>query len=199
MTATLILGQVEVTDTLAGYREYNEHSGELVGSVNYQTVSVNKFRTDACWLQLDYLDGTPSDRRYLQLHSIEHGLRATIPLSIPCDPYDFAGLSHRVALGNLPTMFLYDTVKGGIGIADEIFRAFPQFVESATTILGNCVCESSCPRCIQMPRCPDQNEQLDRGDGLELAQRLLTLFAGLAEGLDTKTMEWLSQEPAKRE
>lgn len=198
LEATLLLGRVEVTDTLAGYKEYDERSGELVDSVSYQAASVNKYRTDSCWLQLNFQDASSAERRFLQLHSLEHGLRATIPLGIPCDPYDFAGLSKKVGLGGLPTMILYDTVKGGIGIAEEIFRAFPEFLQSSIQLLGKCRCESSCPRCIQIPRCPEYNEQLDRGAGLELANRLISLFASLPESLRPETMEWLSQEPPER-
>jgi len=198
LEATLILGQVEVTDTLAGYKEYDERSGELVDNVNYQTVNASKYRTDCCWLQLNFQDDTSPERRFLQLHSLEHGLRATIPLRIPCDPYDLAGLSNRAWAEGLPTMFLYDTVKGGIGIAEEIFRVFPEFVQSSIQVLGNCRCESSCPRCIQIPRCPEYNEQLDRGEGVRLANRLISLFASPPESLRPETMEWLSQEPEQR-
>lgn len=191
LEATLFLGQVEVTDTLAGYKEFDERTGELVDNVNYQTDSVSKYRTDSCWLQLKFEDASAPERRFLQVHSLEHALRATIPLGIPCDPYDIAGLSQRAGAGGLPSMFLYDTVKGGIGIAKEIFRVFPELLQSSVRALESCRCESSCPRCIQIPRCSEHNEQLDRAAGLELANSLIDLLSSPPQLLNQDTMEWV--------
>jgi DEAD/DEAH box helicase domain-containing protein len=199
LEATIILGQVEVTDNLTGYREYDERTGELVAQETYSTASVSRFRTDACWLQFKFSNDVPSDQQFLQIHSVEHALRAVVPLVVPCDPYDFAGVSHRVGLAGLPTVFLYDTVKGGIGIAEQVFKDLPELAVSAHRLADGCRCENSCPRCIQIPRCFTYNEQLDRKEAIKLISGLEVLFGHLPETLNVQEMSWLSQEPPARE
>jgi len=191
LEVSLMFGSVEVTDTLTGYREYDEKTGELVDDHPYDTHSVKRFRTDACWLSLDRRTGARPDERYTQLHSLEHAVRAIVPLAIPCDPFDMSGLSLMRGPFEEPTFYLYDAVAGGIGIAEAISQDLPRMLDSARMLLAGCTCESSCPRCIQIARCAEDNDNLSRHAGLDLLEGLASLLTKAPKTFDPRTMQWL--------
>jgi DEAD/DEAH box helicase domain-containing protein len=189
LEASLYFGKVEVTDTLVGYKEYDEKSGEVVDVVQFDAASVKKYRTDSCWLELDVQDGRSPEQLFSEVHSLEHAMRVMVPLAIPCDPFDLAGLTTKGGSGS-PTIYIYDAVRGGIGISREIFAGFPVLLGSARAVLADCSCEKSCPRCIQLTRCEHYNESLDRADGLRLVDELIELTAGSPAKLDIDHFEW---------
>ncbi len=47
-----------------------------------------------------------------------------------------------------PTLFLYDHVPGGIGLAPRIFEAREELLHRARSLVLDCGCESGCPGCI---------------------------------------------------
>lgn len=192
LQVSLMFGPVEVTDTLTGYREYDEKTGELVEDHQYNSFTVKRFRTDACWLSLDRRSGVRRDECYRQVHTLEHAIRAIVPLAVPCDPFDLSGLSLMTGPYEAPTFYLYDAVAGGIGIAQSVSTDLPRLLRSARALLEGCDCQSSCPRCIQIPRCSQDNDELDRGAGLDLLGALDRLLARPSRRYDPKTMQWLS-------
>jgi DEAD/DEAH box helicase domain-containing protein len=187
----LFFGRVEVSDHLTGYREYDERTEELVDDVEYDSQQVKSYRTDAIWieLQIELQDATEGSSLYRCAHSLEHALKQTAPLMIPCDPFDLAGLTQRLSDGR-PKLYVYDAVKGGIGIAREIFADFPRLVEMARALMEGCQCEDRCPRCILVSRCYDPSGELDRRDGAMLASRLQLVLAAAPERFDPDTYEW---------
>jgi DEAD/DEAH box helicase domain-containing protein len=183
----LFFGKVEVSDHLAGYREYDERTDELVEDFPYDSVQVKSYRTDAVWVELQCGPGLGS--LYRAAHSLEHGLKATAPLMIPCDPFDLAGLTQKQSDGR-PKLYIYDAVKGGIGISREVFGDFRKLVQMARSLMDGCQCENRCPRCILMSRCHDPSAELDRHDGASLASILLDLLNRPPERFDPATYEW---------
>jgi len=149
------------------------------------------YRTDAIWieLQIELQDATEGSSLYRCAHSLEHALKQTAPLMIPCDPFDLAGLTQRLSDGR-PKLYVYDAVKGGIGIAREIFADFPRLVEMARALMEGCQCEDRCPRCILVSRCYDPGGEVDRRDGAMLASRLQRVLAAAPERFDPDTYEW---------
>jgi DEAD/DEAH box helicase domain-containing protein len=186
-----MFGSVEVTDTLTGYREYDEKTGELVEDHPYETNSVKTFRTDACWLSVDRRIGVKPDEVYRELHSLEHATRAIVPLTVPCDPFDLSGLTMREGPLGEPAFYLYDAVAGGIGIAEAVSQDLPRMLAAARVLLEGCSCDSSCPRCIQITRCTEDNERLDRHSGLRLLEALAGLVDRESKIFDPSTMQWL--------
>ncbi len=182
----LFFGKVQVSDHLTGYREYDDRTDELVDEVEYDSAQVKSYRTDAVWVEFH---GAALGSDYRAAHSLEHGLKATAPLMIPCDPFDLAGLTQRQSDG-LPKVYVYDAVKGGIGISREIFRDFQKLVEMARTLMAGCQCDNRCPRCILMSRCHDPTAELDRHDGASLAASLLDLLGRPPERFDPESYEW---------
>jgi DEAD/DEAH box helicase domain-containing protein len=186
---TVFFGRVEVTDRLVGYKEYDEKTGDVVDEVTYAAVQSKTYRTDSCFFEVEFQDGRPPDQQVIGVHSVEHAVRAIVPLAIPCDPFDVAGLTVKGGLG-APTSYIYDAVRGGIGISRAAFASFPELLDAARRVLSDCSCKAACPRCIQIPRCEHYNENLDRHIGTTLVDDLLPLVQSEGEVLDLATMGW---------
>jgi DEAD/DEAH box helicase domain-containing protein len=155
----------------------------------YSAASIASYRTDACWLEVADHEAVAGGN-YVQVHSLEHGLRATVPLAIPCDPYDLAGLTIRSGSMGHPTFYLYDAVKGGIGISAAIYQNILELLAASRGIFTECKCRKSCPRCIQLPRCPEDNDFTDRSEGLRLVEMLTDVMSESPELLNPQTLEW---------
>ena len=47
-----------------------------------------------------------------------------------------------------PTLYLYDSQPGGIGLAERIFEVLPDLLAQARATLEACPCRSGCPTCV---------------------------------------------------
>jgi ATP-dependent helicase YprA (DUF1998 family) len=50
--------------------------------------------------------------------------------------------------GYRPTLFLYDALPGGVGLARRIFERAEDLLTRAAHLIGSCACKSGCPACI---------------------------------------------------
>jgi DEAD/DEAH box helicase domain-containing protein len=50
--------------------------------------------------------------------------------------------------GYRPTLFLYDALPGGVGLARRIFERAEDLLSRAARLIGGCACKSGCPACI---------------------------------------------------
>ncbi|MBS2034317.1 DEAD/DEAH box helicase [bacterium] len=50
-----------------------------------------------------------------------------------------------------PTLYLYDSIPGGMGLASQLYDLFPEVLEQACQMLENCACEDGCPSCVGPP------------------------------------------------
>ncbi len=51
-----------------------------------------------------------------------------------------------------PTLYLYDSIPGGMGLASQLFDLFPDVLEHACQMLEGCACEDGCPGCVGPPQ-----------------------------------------------
>jgi DEAD/DEAH box helicase domain-containing protein len=47
-----------------------------------------------------------------------------------------------------PTLFLYDALPGGVGLARRIYERTEELMERAARLIAHCPCKSGCPACI---------------------------------------------------
>ena len=65
------------------------------------------------------------------------------------DPRDIASLPMvRAPYDGLATIYLYDRVPGGIGLARRAYGMDRQIMRSALEMLELCPCASGCPSCV---------------------------------------------------
>lgn len=83
------------------------------------------------------------------LADVGHLVRYLAPLWLLCDPGDI-GIHADSAGRHLgrPTLFVYDDIPGGAGLADQLPGLLTPLLRSAVQVVQNCLCEQGCPACI---------------------------------------------------
>lgn len=69
-----------------------------------------------------------------------------------------------------PTLYLYDTIPGGMGLASQLYDLFGELLQHATQMLRDCPCEDGCPTCVGPPQ---EVGGRARSVALLIAERLL--------------------------
>jgi DEAD/DEAH box helicase domain-containing protein len=104
--------------------------------------------TSAYWLTVPEV-AIPRDELQGLLVGLSHALAHVAALFLMCDPRDL-GRTYEVHSPHTgrPTVFLYDAVPGGVGLAERLFRLHPQVLEAARDLIASCPCEAGCPSCV---------------------------------------------------
>jgi DEAD/DEAH box helicase domain-containing protein len=86
-----------------------------------------------------------------------------MPRYVLCDRSDIGGVSVPFHFDTAaPTIFIYDGIAGGIGLAEKAAELFPEIISFAREIVAGCTCENGCPSCIHSPKCGNNNQPLDK-------------------------------------
>jgi DEAD/DEAH box helicase domain-containing protein len=175
--AKLCMGVVEVTRQVTGYRR-KEHYSDALLSEHDLSLPPQVFRTIAVWWTVpeelcrkielvcpEVVDG---------LHAMEHACIGLLPLFAQCDRADIGGLSQDMHPGTgMATIFVYDGVPGGVGIAQLGYEQAEEWWLQTRTLLTDCPCAEGCPACIQSPKCGNGNQHLSKIGAAALASLLL--------------------------
>ncbi|MCB0078071.1 MAG: DEAD/DEAH box helicase [Anaerolineales bacterium] len=81
------------------------------------------------------------------LQGVAHALQNIAPLFLLCDSRDLGSSSDVYGAGG-PTIYLYDTVSGGIGFAEQLYRSHPILLDTVAQLIRDCGCADGCPACI---------------------------------------------------
>ena len=100
------------------------------------------------------------------LHGMEHLICSMVPHFAICGQHDIGGtscLEHSDLNGN-PGIFIYESIPGGIGLAEKGFEKFSELVRMSLDRIENCPCTkpNGCPGCIQDPFCGSMNKPLNK-------------------------------------
>ncbi|MBV9917142.1 MAG: DEAD/DEAH box helicase [Solirubrobacterales bacterium] len=178
---TLSFGSVVYSETVLGYQRKALQDHQVLDFEALEMPTV-EFETRSLWYELDELIDTepfPSQLLLGALHALEHGQIAVLPLIAMCDRWDIGGLStnaHPQTGG--PTIFIYDGHPGGVGLTRRGFDQFERLVNDADRLIGECLCRSGCPSCVQSPKCGNLNEPLSKRGALELLARMVSARRG---------------------
>ena len=163
-------GEVLVSRRVVGFKKIRFHTNENVGYGDI-TLPDQEMHTTACWISLsqEALDALPFHRDTCVdgLRALSHALHTTATVALMCAGQDIGramgdeSAANRVggpaapsaAPGNEadfdPTVFLYDNMPGGVGLAPEIHDRMPELILSALALMGDCACAGSgCPTCM---------------------------------------------------
>jgi len=160
------LGEVEVTNTVVGFKRKMQFTEEVIGEEPLD-LPPQRFQTVALWFdippqamdriaegQLDFAGG---------LHAVEHAAIAILPLFALCDRNDLGGVStpFHPDTGKAQ-IFIYDAHPGGTGIAEKGFELIQDLWLETLKVTVECPCDEGCPSCIQSPKCGNNNQPLDK-------------------------------------
>ena len=166
-------GRVVVSSRVIGYDVRRNSDGLYLGMVPL-SMPVRQLETVGTWWTMKeavILDcGVERSDIPGALHGAEHASIGILPLFATCDRWDLGGLSTAGhSQTGEPTVFVHDALHGGSGCARRGFDASLQWIEATLSVIANCNCSSGCPRCIQSPKCGNNNDPLSK-DG---ARRVL--------------------------
>ncbi|MDH3622296.1 MAG: DEAD/DEAH box helicase [Myxococcales bacterium] len=156
------LGDVSVIEKVVGYKKIKFHTHENVGYGEVHLPEMQK-HTTAFWLTFpeDFVQSQPEPRAVVvdALRGLSKAMHVVGAVGLMIDPRDLGRtLGSRTeddALpgngqgpGYDPTIFLYDTVAGGVGLAPRLFEERVELLRRARRLIESCDCDEGCPGCI---------------------------------------------------
>jgi len=156
------MGEVSVIEKVVGYKKIKFHTHENVG---YGEVALPEMQmhTTALWLTVPEgvvrSMGAPRPAVIDALRGLITALRTVACVGLMIDPRDLGktlgskddaeGPPRKDGgVGFDPTMFLYDNIPGGVGLAARLFDQREELLRRARRLLEACACEEGCPACI---------------------------------------------------
>ncbi|KAG0622636.1 hypothetical protein M758_3G112500 [Ceratodon purpureus] len=144
----LHLGKLEVVEHVMGYSEYDLTKNKLVETVNLK-YPPSVFNTVGLWW--DFPAEVMQKLKHMAYEALLVLKRVTLPhlasmtMSDANDMLGLETLAHEQT--EQPQIFLYDAFAGGIGIAEQAFKAVEHAWRQALYVLQTCDCKYGCPAC----------------------------------------------------
>ncbi len=172
-------GEVMVASLATIYKKLKFVTNENLGWGRIHLPEI-ELQTTAAWLTVDpaiVAGGAPGgwrrDELDVGLLGAGRALQAVASFLLMVDPHDLGLVSQvRSPHHEAPTVYLYETVPGGVGLAERLFGRTEELIAGAIDLITGCGCDGGCPACT--------GPRLEPGiDARALALRLLrTLGAG---------------------
>jgi DEAD/DEAH box helicase domain-containing protein len=160
----LAWGEVSVIEKVTGYKKIKFHTHENAGYGEVRLPDM-QMHTTSFWLTvpwgaLDEACARATRTKALgrasaidALGGIGRALETVATIALMCEPHDIGQ-----ALGDPsssdrfdPTLFLFDHVPGGVGLAERIFERATQLLVRTRTMVASCACDQGCPACVGPP------------------------------------------------
>ncbi|MDR1569617.1 MAG: DEAD/DEAH box helicase [Oscillospiraceae bacterium] len=144
------LGEALVTSMVTVFKKMKLDTHENLG-FGYIDLPETQMQTTACWITLPQSRAERFERDDLQngMNGLAHILRNISPLYLMCARQDIAVHYHvRDPFTQKPTIFLYDTIPGGVGLSDRIYTLLDTLFDHARDAIISCGCDRGCPSCV---------------------------------------------------
>ncbi len=169
-------GEAHVTTLATQYKKVRFYTRESVGAEDIH-LPPEELDTHVFALTLSSssakrlgLEGAALPRAWRGLGEL---LRRMLPVCLACQPNDLGLLCEgRSRHFLLPTLWFFDRVQGGVGLAHGLFEQHRELLSAAHAVLEACACQDGCPGCIGPPE--------STGQGAKALAR--TVLAHLAKG-----------------
>ena len=145
-------GDVKVTSTVTAYNKFKFYTSEIVGGnklkLPSQIIHTNSTQIGIkpSLLERAVFSGGKS-KDVLKASAIL--LENVVPLYILCDRKDVR--THwelKDEINELPTIYFYDYVPGGMGLSEKLYEILPEIFNAALKLIKGCDCVNGCPSCI---------------------------------------------------
>ncbi len=163
-------GEVMVASLVTFYKKLKFGTDENVGWGPIDLPEI-ELQTTAYWVAADGLRG-PWRREELDVALLGAGraMQTVASVLLMVDPRDLGLVTQvRSPHAEAPTIYLYEAVPGGVGMAERLWRRHDDLVAGAADLIAACGCETGCPSCTG-PRPAGAEAELD---ARRLALRLL--------------------------
>ncbi len=143
-----------VVEKVVGYKKikFQTHENAGYGDVRLPEMQMH---TTAFWLRMgESAKSIPASLRVDGLRGLGIALETVAAFRLMCDPRDLG-----IALDDPrrdkanedddePTLFLYEHVPGGTGLAERIFALRDELFAGAKRLIESCACKAGCPACV---------------------------------------------------
>ncbi len=164
--ANIGLGDVRVEEKVTGYKKikFFTHENAGYGDVHLPEMQMH---TTSFWLTLPetVVSSLGRSRPVVVdgLRGLGRALETVATLALMCDPRDIGQTLGDGAGGDLPpmrdphggrvggfdpTVFLFDSIPGGVGLAPRIYERAAELLGRARVLVEGCQCEAGCPACV---------------------------------------------------
>ncbi|MBX5480539.1 MAG: DEAD/DEAH box helicase [Myxococcaceae bacterium] len=157
-------GEVSVVEKVVGYKKIKFHTHENVG-YGEVTLPEIQMHTTAFWLTVPEatVQAQPAPRPAVieALRGISSALHTVACVGLMIDPRDLGRtLGSRNGEDGVPrkapgegamfdpTIFLYDHIPGGVGLAPRLFEQREELLRRARRLIEGCGCDDGCPACM---------------------------------------------------
>lgn len=163
---------IRATSQVVGFRKLTLDGRTVLDLIN---LDLPEETIDTIGLRLDALSLAEDQAlRIGTLHGVEHALVALAPLVAGCDRTDLGSAFFGLTLETQrPALYIFDSMPGGMGLSEELFRRRREWALEASRMLDACDCPDGCPACLMSTRCEFANENLHKRGTIRLLQSLL--------------------------
>jgi DEAD/DEAH box helicase domain-containing protein len=163
-SATISHGDIKVIETVTGYKKIKFFTHENAGYGDVRLPDL-EMHTTGFWWTLEPLRQPRAERwsRALWIDALRGAgaaLETVASIALMCEPRDIGRtLGESDSLdgerdgggldpGYRPTLFLFDALPGGVGLARRIFERTEELMARAARLIASCPCKSGCPACV---------------------------------------------------
>jgi DEAD/DEAH box helicase domain-containing protein len=127
-----------------------------------------ELQTTAYWLTIEGVrEDWRRDELDVALLGVGRALQTVASVLLMVDPRDLGLVTQvRSPHSEEPTIYLFESVPGGIGLAERLWERHAELLDAAASLIAGCACDGGCPACTG-PRAGSG------GDARSLALRLL--------------------------
>ncbi|MFO0555497.1 MAG: DEAD/DEAH box helicase [Polyangiaceae bacterium] len=206
---TAVLGEVSVVTKVVGFKKIKFFTHENTGYGDVRLPDVDMHTTSFWWTIPAWLCLEPGFGRAAALDGLRGILRAletVATIALMCEPRDLGQAIEDGCLGAPdvgspgelvtprgskarspapeagmfdPTLFLFDSIPGGVGLAPRIFEQAESLIVRARSLLERCTCEGGCPSCTGAVDAAVQLDAIARSASRKrVARAILDLIIG---------------------
>ncbi len=147
--ATAGSGEVLVSSIVTMFKKMHMDTHENLGWGRVHLPEL-EMHTTACWLAMQDSLFTGEDKQVdSTLLGVANLLGNIAPVYLMCDPQDIRVYPQtRSPYTHKPTLFIYDTLPGGVGLSDKLYELFGEVLRQCLDMLRACRCPAGCPSCV---------------------------------------------------
>ena len=143
-------GEVVVTAKATMFKKvkFKTHENVGYGDINLPEIDMH---TTAYWFSYPMKMIEELGQKGIEsgLQGVANLLENIAPLPLMCDPHDIHSATQmRSPYTGKPTIFIYDSYPGGLGLSEKLYRIHAKLLKRAYNHLKNCSCDDGCPACV---------------------------------------------------
>lgn len=150
--AVVHFGDLSVRKTTTMYKKIRFYTRENIGAGDIHLPQEDLDTEGLALVFPERSEGTDlllAEGKGAALQGLADLLRKVVPLWVRCDVADLGTTAElRSHHFDLPTLYLWDEVPGGVGLAEHAFETMPTILAAMWDVVASCPCPQGCPACV---------------------------------------------------